>query len=170
MSRTLLVLRHAKSDWESTTARDFDRVLSRRGRRDAPRIGDWLADSGLIPDHVVCSPARRTRETLTAVLERLDMPHHPVSFDERVYEASLKALLQTLAECPATAQCVLLVGHNPGLDDLVMYLVNGTPPFNKNGKLMTTAAVAHITLPDDWMRLDRDCGRLVCLQRPKEII
>ena len=170
MSRELLLLRHAKSDWDALTERDADRVLSKRGRRDAPLVGEWLANEGLIPEVVVCSPAVRTRQTLTAVLERLDMADFPVAFDRRIYEASLSSLLQVLADYPNTVQRTLLVGHNPGVDDLVMYLASNPPPLTRSGKLMTTAALARIELPDDWSRLSQGCGSVVCLMRPKELI
>lgn len=169
MSRELLVMRHAKSDWDAPGERDFDRRLARRGRRDAPRIGEWLAQAGLSPDAVVCSPAMRTRETVSAVLERLDLAELTVKFDRRVYEASLEALLQVLADAPRDARRMLLVGHNPGMDDLVAHLAAQPPPLSRSGKLMTTAALAHFVLPDDWSQLARGCGRLVQLIRPKTL-
>ncbi len=169
MSRELLVLRHAKSDWNSEAEQDFDRPLAKRGRRDAPKVGEWLAGQGLAPEAVVCSPALRTRQTVTAVLERLDMADFGVTFDQRLYAANLEALLAVLGDCPLAARRVLLVGHNPGVDDLVLYLSANQPPLTASGKLMTTAALAHFALPGDWTRLARGCGSLVQLVRPKEL-
>lgn len=170
MSRELLVLRHAKSDWSEPAERDFDRPLAKRGRRQAPKVGEWLASEGLAPDSVVCSPALRTRQTLAAVLERLDMANFAAAFDQRLYAANLDALLEVLRDCPMSSRRVLLVGHNPGVDDLVLYLSASQPPLTANGKLMTTGAVARFELPGDWSRLQPGCGRLVRLMRPKELI
>lgn len=169
MSRELLILRHAKSDWDTPTDRDFDRVLSKRGRRDAPLVGEWLANAGLIPEAVVCSPAVRARQTLDAVLERLDMADFTVTFDKRIYEASLPSLLKVLADCPLSARRTLLVGHNPGVDDLVAHFAAEPPPLTSRGKLMTTAAVARFELPDDWSHLPQGCGALLRLMRPNEL-
>lgn len=166
MSRELLILRHAKSDWEAPA--DRNRELARRGRREAPRVGEWLAEADLIPDAILCSPAVRARQTLAAVLERLEIPGLAVTIDERIYAATLPALLEVLADCPLRAQRVLLVGHNPGLDDLVTHLLATPPPLTAKGKLMTTAALAHCVLPDDWSSLAPGCARLLHLKRPRE--
>ena len=155
------MLRHAKSTWESDAPTDFDRPLSKRGRKAARRMGVWLRAQGLHPDLVVASTALRVRETLHRLLPELDS-EPPVAWEEAIYEASLDTLLATLAACPADRQRVLLVGHNPGLAMLVAYLGGVNDPF-------PTAACAHLTLPEDWSGLDGRCGEVECLVRPREL-
>ncbi len=169
MGRELLIVRHAKSDWDSAAGSDFERPLAERGRRDAPRLGAWLGAEGLMPDQVLCSPARRASETLAAVERGLGARLAPARFDERIYEASLGDLLDLLAGCPAGRARVLLLGHNPGLDRLLAHLCAERLPYTRQGKLMTTAALAQVALPDDWRALGEGCGTLRRLVRPKDL-
>jgi phosphohistidine phosphatase len=120
--RHLVVLRHAKSDWPAGVA-DEDRPLGKRGVRDAGAAGRWLADNDARPELVWCSPARRTRETWDALSANLGAGAGPeVRFDGRVYEASLDDLLAVVRDTPAACTRVLLVGHNPGVQELVLSL------------------------------------------------
>lgn len=170
MSRTLLVLRHAKSDWNTPAGTDFDRPLAKRGRKDAPRMGHWIRHHGLCPDYIVSSPAERTKETVLAVIDALALQNRMVHWDRRVYLASLGDLLESLADCPAKAGIVLLVGHNPGMEELVRYLGGDQVVTPEDGKLMPTAALAELAMPDGpWTNLGAGCARLLRLARAKEI-
>ena len=123
--RRLVVLRHAKSDWPAGVA-DQDRPLGRRGMRDAAAAGRWLVEDGTRPELVWCSPARRTRETWDVLGAELGADSRPdVRFDERVYEAGLADLMAVLQDTPKDRRCVLLVGHNPGVQELVLSLAKG---------------------------------------------
>ncbi len=168
MKRRLLILRHAKADRSGDVANDFNRPLVKRGEKDAPRVGEWLKEKGLMPDHVLASPAVRARETANAVVDALGLPRAQVHFDERLYLAPLETLLEVLATAPAKAGAVLLVGHNPGLDGLLEYLVADEPARTASGKLMTTAALAWVETNDPWRKLEPGGGNLVALVRPKE--
>lgn len=139
--RTLVVVRHAKSDW-SFGLPDEERPLADRGRRDAPAIGRWLAEHVEPVDLVVCSTAKRARQTWQLAGAGLD-PQPPVRHDERVYAASPTELLTVLSELPDETPSVVLVGHNPGLADLVE-LLSGEPCELK------TSAVAVLTWPGSW--------------------
>ena len=110
-TRRLILLRHAKSDWPDVP--DRDRPLAKRGRRDAPVIGRWLRDHGYLPDTVICSAARRTRQTWKLVAPELGVSPS-VTFEPRAYAASAMTLLYLVRELPATSQTALLIGHNPG--------------------------------------------------------
>ena len=164
----LIIMRHAKSDWSTSASRDFDRPLSRRGDRDAPRMGAWLAGQGLLPDMVISSPALRTKQTVTAVLEKLGLSEQEVIWEPEIYEASLDRLLDVLERYTAAADSVLLVGHNPGLDSLVEYLSDRRPDY-RNGKLMTTAAVAVLDFGDQGISTREHSARLELLVRPKDL-
>ena len=169
MSRELWLLRHGKSAWDSGVPDDFDRPLAKRGQKDAPRVGRWLARLDHVPDQVISSPAARARETVLAVVKALGMSAHTVVWDNRVYEAGVTDLLAVLADVPPAAGTTLLVGHNPGLDDLLVHLAGERASPNAKGKLMTTAAVAALALPDDWHHLPAGCADLLFLKRPKEL-
>ncbi|WP_395298136.1 SixA phosphatase family protein [Kitasatospora hibisci] len=120
----LIVLRHAKSAWPDV--RDVERPLAARGLRDAPAAGRWLLDHELVPDHAICSPARRAAETWElASAEWPEAP--PVVHDPRVYEADANGLVDVLRTVSPTAGTVLLVGHQPVLAELVLALADRDP-------------------------------------------
>lgn len=167
MPRELLLLRHAKSDWDSGAEDDFLRPLAKRGKKDAPRVGEWLYREGLVPDLVLSSPAERARQTTLKVCKSMDFGTKKVIWDEAIYEAGVDALLGVLARCPAGSSSVLLVGHNPGLEDLVRFLAGDEVDEPGDGKLMPTAAVARLEMPDDWGVLQPGCAHLVAITRPK---
>jgi phosphohistidine phosphatase len=139
--RTLLLLRHAKSDW-STDRPDARRPLSKRGRRDAPAAGRWLAEHAPPLDLVVCSTAVRARRTWALASAALN-PAPNVLRDERLYAATATGLLAVVHALPGAAGAVLLVAHNPGLSDLVE-LLTGQP------RELKTSAIAVLTWPGEW--------------------
>lgn len=163
MGRQFLLMRHAKSDWENPGERDHDRCLNERGRRVAPRMGEWMLQNGLLPDFVWCSTAERTRQTLDACLEQW-APLPVVSLDDQLYLASAGMLWTFLKTTPASAQRVLMVGHNPGLSHLVQRLAP------ESGE-MPTAAVAAFELDEGvvWSDLDDAEVALKGFWRPREL-
>ncbi len=166
--RRLILLRHAKSDWPAGIA-DHDRPLAKRGRRDAPAVGRWLGSSGYLPDAVVCSPARRTRETweLAAAGFRSVVPGFapPVSYEPRVYEASVLRLLMLIREFPGSWHTVLVIGHNPGMAELTLGLAD--PP--KPPPSFPTAFVAVLGLPGDWADATPGEGELLAFTTPADM-
>lgn len=168
MSRELFILRHAKSDWESGATQDSLRTLNKRGRKDALKIGEWMREHYLYPGWVLCSPAERARETLEAVAQELELHAERIQFLDTLYLADLVSLLQVLRDIPVERDSVMLVGHNPGLDDLVSHLSKTSIPLTESGKLMTTACLAHFKLPDVWNDL-KGKGELVQIIRPSEL-
>jgi phosphohistidine phosphatase len=163
-TRRLILLRHAKSDWPDVP--DRDRPLAKRGRRDAPRIGRWLHEHGYQPDVVVCSSARRTRQTWDLVAPELG-GSPAVRFEPRAYAASAMTLLYLAQELPSRYRTALLIAHNPGLSELASQLAapldigkvtaNGPRP----GISLPTAAVAVLEFPGDWPSLTPGHARLV---------
>ena len=170
MPRELLILRHAKSSWDSDAATDFERPLAKRGRKAAPRVGRWLDQQGLTPDYVVSSPAERAKQTVLAVCEQLGFPPEEISWDSRIYGGGTTSLVSVLRESPADAGRVLIAGHNPGLEILVQYLCDDTIPFPPDGKLMPTAAVAHLKLECDWENLGRGTAQFQSLTRARSLL
>jgi phosphohistidine phosphatase len=169
LSRELLLLRHAKSDWDSGAFSDIERPLAKRGKRDAPRIGEWLYREGLVPAHIISSPAERARQTVLKVCKALDYKKRDIVWEPEVYDADVAALLDVLRRCPAAADSVLLVGHNPGLEDLVRHLTGGDHEEPEDGKLLPTAAMARLEMPDDWSELGRGSALLLGITRPKDL-
>jgi phosphohistidine phosphatase len=166
MKRELLILRHAKSDWDSGARSDFDRPLSKRGRRDAPRVGRFLQQQGLVPDYVVSSPAERAKQTVLAVCGQMDIGGAQINWDARIYHAGAGALLDVLNDCPDHARRVLIAGHNPGLEILLQNLCNHEIPMPDDYKLMPTGAVAQLEILSEWKTLEGRLARLVSLTRP----
>ena len=120
--KTLTLLRHAKSGWDDPVARDFDRALNPRGMRAAQTVGQHMRNLGLVFDHVVSSPAVRCVDTLDGVWDGYGRTMHP-NWDRRIYLASCVTLLDVVHDQPDSADRVLMCGHNPGLEDLILMLV-----------------------------------------------
>jgi phosphohistidine phosphatase len=139
--RTLILLRHAKSDWSGGEA-DVERPLARRGRRQAPEAGRWLATNVESIDLAVVSPAKRARSTWELASAELAVAP-PTRIDDRVYAASDDELLAVLRELPNDVATVVLVGHNPGVEELAARLTGGWAP-------MPTSALAVMTVPGPW--------------------
>ncbi len=169
MSRCLLILRHAKSSWNSSADTDFERPLAERGERDAPRMGQWLNRKHLKPDHVVSSPAERARQTTLRVCKELGVKKKKITWDDRIYGSSTPQLLKVLSVIPARADTVMLVGHNPGLEDLLTYLWGENTVVPPDGKLLPTAALAQVILPKNWQDLRKGVAQQVTIMRPKDI-
>jgi len=169
MSRELLLLRHAKSDWNAGVASDFERPLAKRGKRDAPRVGAWLYREGLVPDVIFSSPAARARATAIKVCRRLDCDKQRIVWDPALYEADVATLLAALRRCPQHANTVLMVGHNPGFENLIGYLTDGEFDPPEDGKLLPTAATARLEMPEDWSRLEAGCAVLLSVTRPRDL-
>jgi phosphohistidine phosphatase len=167
MSRELWLLRHGKSD-RNIAMEDFDRPLNKRGKRAAERIGNWLQQQRLIPDWIVSSPAKRALTTAKIVHKAIAVEGVVISQDKRLYQEGFERLKTVLAECPTEARRVLLVGHNPELEDLLIHLV-GAANLPDTDKLLPTAALARLIMPDDWSHLEAGCAKLLSITNPKSL-
>ncbi|WP_132033807.1 SixA phosphatase family protein [Aquabacter spiritensis] len=169
--RRLILFRHAKSDWPEGIA-DQERPLAARGRQAAPRMGRYLADEGLRPDKVLVSPARRTRETWDLVGAEFPAPPDSVS-EPRIYEAPAARLLAVVREQAPEIQTLMLVGHNPGLEELADLLVQhgSTTARGAMDEKFPTGAVAVIDLPiDAWSAVAPESGRLDRFVTPRILL
>lgn len=167
MTHDLLLLRHAKSDW-SVEMDDFSRPLKKRGRRAAKQVGRWLREQHLIPDIILSSPATRALETAQRVCRQLDIDESAIVCDPRIYEADAPTLLAVL-KTSCRERRVLLVGHNPGLEDLLLKLTPHSVPLSANGKCLPTAALAQLAFEGDWTELAEGGATLVTLIRPDSL-
>jgi phosphohistidine phosphatase len=166
--RLLLLLRHAKSDWPDVA--DHERPLAKRGRRDAPAVGRWLGAAGYVPDVVVCSTARRTRETwelVSAGLAAAAPGAAPVvRYEPRVYQATVLSLLMLVREFDPAWRTAMIVGHNPAMAELTVGLAasDAGAPY-----AFPTAAVAVLGLPGPWAEAAPGEARLVAFTVPAEL-
>lgn len=161
--KTLLLMRHAKSGWDNPALSDHDRPLNPRGERDAPEMGRLLVHAAVIPDRIVCSSAVRAKRTAEMVHESLNAACELQVIDH-LYHAPPKTWFSVIRELPDAANCVLIIGHNPGLEETLLR-ITGEP------HRMPTAAVAHLAVPiDRWEEFASTASaRLVEIWRPKEI-
>lgn len=168
--KTLTLLRHAKSSWDDTVERDFDRPVNGRGRRAAARIGKWIADEGLAFDHVIASPAVRVRQTLEGVEDGLGRELKPI-WDTRIYLSSAATLLLLVQQFSDDKDDALLIGHNPGCEDLLLMLVPPGSGLRGEAEIKyPTATLARIELNiEKWADADDNCGTLVSFIRPRDL-
>lgn len=157
--RELILLRHAHAEPAASGQDDLDRPLSLQGQAEAESAGRWLLEQGFLPDRVLCSPARRTRETCEAVLELLG--YAELRQEPRIYDATPGRLIQVADEHRELGR-ILLIGHNPGLEQLVALLCSG-----RSGSFrgMPAGAVAVLSLPED-LAMEPGIARLAAFWSP----
>ena len=165
MPHELLVLRHAKSSWGSINLPDFDRPLAPRGESDATFLGEYMSENGIYPNLTITSAAQRARETTELVLAI--NPEARIEVRDSLYHAGLATLVNTVREQDDGLERLMLVGHNPGMDQLLAYLCEDEISLTDNGKLMTTAALARIKCDCSWAEVDPEKCVLAQLLRPK---
>ena len=143
MTKTLIIMRHAKSSWDNPGLADYDRPLNKRGLRDASRMAQWLSESELIPDQVIASAACRANQTASIVTNELALETDILETRD-LYLSDYDAYLEQVSYLPNNVETVLVIGHNPTMESLV-YLLSG------ESVSMPTAAIAVIQLPiDTW--------------------
>ena len=167
--KTLYVLRHAKSDWGDESLRDFDRPLNPRGRKAAKAVGRAMRDRGIHPDLVIVSPAVRAKQTVGRVLDGYgrDLPVHE---DRRIYEAATETLIEVITHAPDDAERLMLVGHNPGFQDLIVALAQDSGLRGEVATGFPTAALAEIRFPiESWSEIAPDSGQLDGVIKPRDL-
>jgi phosphohistidine phosphatase len=169
--RRLLLLRHAKAERSEPGTKDFARVLIDRGRKDAAKIGVYMAAHALVPDRVVLSPAARTQETWKYAANAFH-PAPAAKSAERVYDATPHAILGVIKDTPASAHTLMVIGHNPGLHELALMLIaTGDVDARERlrEKLPTSGLVIIDFAFDNWSKLHPQSGRLERFVSPKTL-
>lgn len=170
--KTLTLLRHAKSSWNDPVERDFDRPLNERGRRAARVMGDYMRRESMRFDAVLVSPSVRTLETLALVQATYgrELAHGE---DRRIYLASSVTLLEVLRDCDASAESVLMIGHNPGLEDLILDLVPDEGDTALRDEVFAKFPTASLAVLEcdvaHWADLDRRKAQLSRFTRPRDL-
>lgn len=165
MNQELFLLRHGKSDWGIDTD-DFHRPLKKRGIRGARQIGEWLRKQQLLPDTVISSPAERAIDTAEKACEMMGLDQRCIQQEQCVYDADFKMLKRVLSTLSNNAQRILLVGHNPGLEELLIYLSAKQIRMPEDNKLLPTATVARLGIPVPWDKIEKNCAELIEIKRP----
>ncbi len=166
-ARELLLLRHGKSDWSADYQDDFDRPLAARGRKAIKRVARRASELGWSIERAVSSPALRARQSAERFCRQVGLPRERIRWEPRIYEAGLDELLAVLAELAAEPGPLVLVGHNPGFEELLEHLCAEPPPRSASGKLLPTAALARLALPAGPPAAGT--ARLLGLLRPREL-
>ena len=161
--KTLLLLRHAKSSWKNSGVADHDRPLNARGKHDAPRIGELIKAQQLVPELILSSTAKRARKTAAIVAEHCGY-EGVIELRKEIYEANPKTLLKVLAKVDDKNERVMLVGHNPGLEELLFELTGAD-------EHLSTAALANVGVAiAKWSAIDgRTAATLGGIWRPREL-
>jgi phosphohistidine phosphatase len=161
--KILLILRHAKSSWKHTELPDFDRPLNKRGKHDAPRMGELLRQTDLLPDLILSSSAQRARQTTQAVVDASSYSGE-VRWMDSLYAAPPESYLEALRDLDDSLQRVMVVGHNPGLEELLEELTG-------EAESLPTGALAQVRLPiQGWSELDEELsGELVQIWQPRQL-
>lgn len=160
--KTLILMRHAKSGWDNPDLRDRDRPLNKRGQRAAPVVGAWLAEKGYVPDVALVSDARRTQETWA--LMGLDAKHETLG---SLYLAEPATMLAEVAK--ANGDCVLVLGHNPGMGELSAALCAEWPKHEQFMRFPTASVCVLTFETDDWANLAEGTGQLVDFVTPSDL-
>lgn len=170
--KRLTLLRHAKSSWDDPVSRDFDRPLNRRGARAAMTIGHYARDRELRFDHLIASPAARVVETLDHFFEGYGQVLE-VNWDRRIYLASSATLMDVLRDAPDGSESLLMVGHNPGMEDLILSLVpdDGRSELRNDVEVkFPTASLAVLELDiDRWEEAGANKAALISFVRPRDL-
>ena len=161
--KTLLLMRHAKSSWGNPALSDHDRPLNKRGEGACRLIGSFLSEQGIFPDQIISSTATRAKDTVAGLLETLSA-EGDVTYTRELYHADVDTLLEQLQTLPDEIEIVMLVGHNPGMDDFLDVICD-------EQEHMPTAAIAEIEFDiSHWQELtDHTPAELKHLWKPKEI-
>ena len=160
--KSIILIRHAKSDWEDNIVKDFDRELSTRGHRTAPKMANHLKMDGFVPDLIISSPAKRAKATANYIIEQLDLDEDKFIYEEDIYEAPVRVLLRIINELPDNCNTVTMVGHNPGLTYLTE-LITGEEIGN-----IPTFGVVKINFDfDQWEMVSQATGVLEYFIYPK---
>jgi phosphohistidine phosphatase len=168
MSKTLYLLRHAKSSWEDHTLADHDRPLAPRGRRASKAIAEYLRRQPSTPRLVLCSSSERTRETLKRISAGL-RGGVEVRIEERLYTASAGDLLERLHEVDARVKSVMLIGHYPALQELALSLAGRGVDLRRLAEKFPTAGLATLAFRGSWEELAPGGAELIAFVTPKEL-
>ncbi len=162
--KTLYVVRHAKSSWSEPDQSDFERPLNERGKRDAPRMAKRLKEKEIHPDLMLSSPAKRALSTCKRMAKILKYPKEAIKTEQKLYHASDESILSIVQDLKDKYDCVLMVGHNPGLTDFVNSFLSEELDIDN---IPTCGVVVFRVEIDSWSQTTWGIGKMLFLDYPK---
>lgn len=158
-------MRHAKSSWDDDDLKDYDRPLNSRGLKDAPRMGSYLKELNMVPDSIISSPAKRARQTVQKLSDKIGFNPERIMWNEALYHEGTNAYAEALRDLPGDVSTVLIAGHNPSVENLVSRLSGGTHRMR-----ITTANIACFEVTaESWEKLEAQNCRFKWIVRPKDL-
>jgi phosphohistidine phosphatase len=161
--KTIILVRHAKSSWKDLSLDDFDRPLNKRGKRNAPFMGEKLKIRQIMPDLILSSPAKRARKTATAIAKAIDYPKKKIKYNDNMYHTSSRHLLEMVRHQDDKHETIMLFGHNPDFNDLADMLLKQNPVYN----IPTTGVYCIRFDVDSWKKVREGKGEAVFFDYPK---
>lgn len=161
IKRTLYLARHAKSSWKDSSLSDFERPLNKRGKNDAPAMGEILKERNVKPDLIISSPAKRAKKTACIIGEKIGYPEDKIVFNKDIYEASSRELLSIIHNLNGNINSVMLFGHNPAFTMLNNILGD------KYIDNIPTCGVVALQFEKSWNELNEKSGKLLFFEYPK---
>ena len=161
--KTIIMVRHAKSSWKDPSLDDFDRPLNKRGKRNAPFMGEKLKERQIMPDLILSSPAKRARKTAIAVAKAIGYPKKKIKYDDNMYHPSARYLLEMVRNQDDKNETIMLFGHNPDFNDFADMLLKHNPIYN----IPTTGVYCIRFDVDSWKKLREGKGESVFFDYPK---
>ena len=167
MNLYLYIMRHAKSDWSGPQISDFERPINKRGTRNAIRVGQWMNENNHIPQKIISSPALRAKETIELVTEQISKFNlEDLTYEDELYLAGFTQLIEFINTYKDKVQSLMLVGHNPGIENLVNYLCDRS---GDKETIVTTANLFIFKFSSDSFNTAVDIIELVEAIKPKEL-
>lgn len=161
--KTVILVRHAKSSWKNPGLKDFDRPLNKRGKRDAPFMGEKIRERNILPDLILSSPAKRARKTAIRFSEEIGYPKEKIRYDDKMYHSDALYLLDLVRDMDDEHETIMLFGHNPDFSDLADMLLEHNPA----PTIPTTGVHCIRFAVDRWRKVQEGKGESVFFDYPK---
>ena len=161
--KTVILVRHAKSSWKNPGLKDFDRPLNKRGKRDAPFMGEKIRERNILPDLILSSPAKRARKTAIRFSEEIGYPKEKIQYDDKMYHSDALYLLDLVRDMDDEHETIMLFGHNPDFSDLADMLLEHNPA----PTIPTTGVHCIRFAVDRWRKIQKGKGESVFFDYPK---
>ncbi len=163
--KKLYLLRHAKSSWDDSSIPDHERELNDRGRKEAKKMGEYFLEKNIIPDLIICSTSKRTRETYKLIIEKIDKNIQTI-FEDNIYEASVSDIFDAISKVSKEVDSLLIIGHNPGMGYMVEKLTNIPGIIDKFG----TCSLAELEVDiQKWSDIRKTTVKLINFISPKTL-
>lgn len=168
MTKNLLLMQHGNVK-RGYDKHDLAFELKDKGKRNAQRMGVWLASHDLLPEYIVCSNAEYAKVTAEKACKAAGLSLNHIQFEETLYNASADDLISMIKACPESIECLLIVGHNPALEEVILKLSKEDVPKNKKGKVLTPAGLVQLRINNPWSKLSEQCADLINVVYPKKL-